>query len=302
METSESKIKGMENQLRKTGMPLEIRISSLLDQNWKRVQNQDTYFDDKMDTLREIDICASISPKRIKNVELEANLVIECKQSEKLDWVFFTRPFVFKPESIAGQYSDEVQMAARNRAREEIMSLILENLPLHYKKAQDIAVTFKVLSGGQNKNEIGTKIKQLEDVIFEAREQVKSYVNLTIDQDIDDRVATLPYTIELYFPCIVFRGTEGAGLYQAQVVNDEIRIQETDHVILSSLYKSKYSTYEKNILIDVVTEDYFSKVHEKQIIQDIENIEVAINANSDKISSRIEEILGFLDSVGKERV
>lgn len=89
MTSDESNIRYLENEIKKTGKPLEIRISDILDRRqWKSITNQDTFYDRETRKLREIDVCASDGPARIQNLELEASLIVECKKSEAFSWAF----------------------------------------------------------------------------------------------------------------------------------------------------------------------------------------------------------------------
>jgi len=293
MATDEPSIRYLENEIKKTGKPLEIRISSILDRRWQHVTNQDTFYDRETRKLREIDVCASDGPTRLQNLELEASLIVECKRSEAFSWVFFTRPFNFEIEQIAGHYIDEVQMATKNTERMEIMQTILGKTQLHYQNTGKIAVTFDAFKTGDARK---SQFRENQNEIHEAREQLKSYIDYAIEQDVKDRIPLIPYTIEMYFPCIVFRGS----MYEATVENDDVKLRNARHLILSTLYKSSYSIYERNLLIDVVSEEYFND-YQELIRKDIENMKQAIEANSEAISGRITEIVTLLESATKAR-
>ena len=131
------------------------------------MSNQDTFYDTETRKLREIDICASNQPKQIQNLELEATLVIECKRSDAFSWVFFTRPFKFEINDIGGQYSDEVQMAAKNTGRPEVMQTILKNTPLHYERKERVGVTFDAFKTGDTHK---SQFREGQNEIYEARE------------------------------------------------------------------------------------------------------------------------------------
>lgn len=279
------------DQIKKSGKPLEIRISSLLDGRWTDVSNQDTFYDRDERKLREIDICASHGPKRTGNVEFEATCVIECKKSEAFSWVFFTRPFKYKFENVMGQYLDEVQMAAKNTERTEIMNVVLGKTPLHYEGKQDVAVTYEAFKTGDVKQ---SQFREDQNAIFEAQNQLKSYIDYGTEQSIRERVSVIPYSVEVYFPCIVFRGK----LYEAKVKDDDVKLKESRHLILKALYKSPYSIYERDLLIDVVVEEYFND-YQELVRKDIGSLEQTIRSNSKTINSRITEIVSLLESAAK---
>jgi hypothetical protein len=276
-------------EIKKTGYPLEIKISSILDNDWETITNQDTFVDRNTMQLREIDICATQKPSRMGNLELETALVIECKKSDAFSWVFFTRPYNFEIDDLAGQYLDEAQMASRNTERDDIMKLIFENTNLHYQTKDVVAVTFNAFATG---NAHRGQFRESQNEINEAREQLKTYVDWSMDQSVREWVSTLPYTIEMFFPCIVFRGS----LFEAQVgESDKIDLSPTKHLILTNLYKSPYAIYEKNVLIDVVSEDYFNE-YQKLIQKDIQNLKRTIKNKTNTISRRITDTITLLES------
>ena len=283
-------LKRLRDEIDKTGKPLEIKISSLLDSKWPEVINQDTYYD-KSRVLREIDISASIAPIDIGNLELEANLIIECKKSEAFSWVFFTRPFRFEVDDLAGQYLDEVQMAAKNTERTEIMLEILKDAKLHYSDKKRVGVTYEAFQTGDAHK---SQFKEDKGATFEAVSQLRSYVECSNDEDIRIRVPVLPYTIQMLFPCIVFRGS----MYEAVVEGDDLRLEKTNHLVLKTTFSSAYSIYEKGLLVDVVSEAYFND-YQELVRKDISCVEKTVRKKSDFISSRITEMMSLLESIRK---
>ena len=89
-------------------------------------------------------------------------------------------------------------------------------------------------------------------------------------------------------------------MFEAIVENDDIKLERTKHLILTTLYKSPYSIYEKNLLIDVVSEEYFND-YQELIRKDISNLEQTISANAKAIGSRITEIVTLLESASKSK-
>jgi hypothetical protein len=284
-------LKRLRDEIAKTGKPLEIRISSLLDNKWPDVINQDTYYD-KSRVLREIDIRASIAPIDIGNLELEANLIIECKKSEAFSWVFFTRPYRrFEVDDIAGQYLDEVQMAAKNTGRTEIMFELLKDARLHYSDQKRVGVTYEAFQTGDPHK---SQFKEDKGATFEAVSQLRSYVECSNDEDIRIRVPVLPYTIQMSFPCIVFRGS----MYEAVVEGNDLGLEKTNHLVLKATFSSAYSIYEKGLLVDIVSEEYFND-YQELIRKDISYLEKRVRKKSDIISSRITEMMSLLESIHK---
>jgi DNA-binding response OmpR family regulator len=87
-------------------------------------------------------------------------------------------------------------------------------------------------------------------------------------------------------------------MYEAIVRGDEMKLKESKHIILKSLYKSPHSIYERSILIDVVSEEYFDS-YQELVRNDISALEQAIHEDSKLISGRITEIVSLLESATK---
>jgi hypothetical protein len=82
--------------IKKTGFPVELKISSILrSQSWQVEQNG-SYTDLEQNKSREIDISARksfyLKPEK-HNFNFAINLLIEAKKSEKRPWVFFMTPY-----------------------------------------------------------------------------------------------------------------------------------------------------------------------------------------------------------------
>ena len=107
----------LKKEIKKTGYPLEIEISSILDKVWQTVINTDTYYDRDEGKLRDIDIHAfdTFASRKVFPIALKTGLVIECKKDDDFAWVFFSRPFPkFGMEDIDGQYVDEIHCITKN--------------------------------------------------------------------------------------------------------------------------------------------------------------------------------------------
>lgn len=293
-------------QIEKSGKPLEIVVSSLLDKyKWKSVANTDTFVDREEGKLRDIDICASRDDllPRIGNLQLETYLTLECKNDPGMAWIFFTRPFKFNVVDIAGQYIDEIQMATRNTENVEIMEMILKKSQLHYENDafKNVAVTYDRVFlhppknyNPQRENQRGKKRK---NHLLEAISQLKKYIDWAMDQEVRKRSQVLPYTIEMYFPCIIFQGY----MYEATVKeNGEMELERRNHILLRTLYRSPYSVYEKGILIDVISDSPFSEKrfsdYNELVCRDMESLKEVLTKNSDEIGHRITGTLELIES------
>ncbi|MGA2683222.1 MAG: hypothetical protein ABSF44_15655 [Candidatus Bathyarchaeia archaeon] len=270
-------------QIKETGIPLEIKTSLDLSQKWDHITNQDTYVDSETNKLREIDISAYSSQIPAQDIEFEPNFVIECKKSEKYAWVFFTqpKPSDFDINEFAGQFLDDLQMATKDVYRSEIRDIVFKNIKLHYDEQRKCAVTFQDFKIG----EVKSQFREQQNEINEARQQLKGYIAWAMRQDVDFWKPITPYSIEMYFPCIVFKGR----LYEGVVKGDDVSLVEAKHLVFSTLYKSNYSPYERNMLIDVVREDFFES-YQELIMQDVRKIAKNIEINADLIRNTIKKM------------
>ena len=149
--------------LLKTGYPLEIEVSSVLDKDWEGVINTDTYYDRDESKLRDIDIVAykNLIIRSQPLLSTVASLVVECKKDENFAWVFFSRPLKFSIEDIDGQYVDQTQMASNNVENLQVMEMILGKCNLHYENMKKKAVTYDAVYVKGNKGSYGEKKREV---------------------------------------------------------------------------------------------------------------------------------------------
>ena len=279
----------LQKEIKKTGYPLEIEISSLLDKVWQNVVNTDTYYDRDEGKLRDIDIHAFdvLASEKVLPIALHIGLVIECKKDEDFAWVFFSRPFKFDIEDIDGQYMDEVQAITKNTENYQIMNIILEKTTLHYAGIKRTSVTYNEFCLKGKKVSFSKKKRE----IFEAQNQLKKYIGCTVDQMIKASPQFAVYPIEIYFPCIVFDGS----MYEAILKNGKLKLEESNHLVLRTLRRSPYSVFEKSLLIDIVHKSHFGD-YLKQIRKDVTSIRRTVRNRAKRIISEIEEIGALLSS------
>lgn len=204
-----SLIDHLKREILKTGYPLEIEVSSLLDNKWD-VINTDTYVDKDEGKTRDIDINATRYTLTQNDVDFTVNLTIECKKSDKHAWIFFTRPYEKNYMDINGQYLDAEQRFLQNIGTITLMKLILEPSALHYWNLKQVAVCFSEfpIQGKQEDHHL----KQ----IFEAQNQIKKYIVDKKSVNMSDE--GYPFFIDFHFPCIVFDGK----MFEAEVNKDQI--------------------------------------------------------------------------------
>ena len=279
----------LKKEIRKTGYPLEIEISSLLEKKWKTVVNTDTYYDRDEGKLRDIDILAFdfLASDNVLPITLRTGLAIECKKDENFAWVFFTRPFELDMEYLEGQYVDRVHCMSKNTENNQILEKMYNKISLHYEDIERIAVAYDTFCLKGKKRSIAKKKRG----IFEAQNQLKKYIDYTIDQLIKASPQFDVYPIEVYFPCIVFDGS----MYEAILDSGRLKLKEAHHILLSSFYRSPYSVWEKGVLIDIVQKKYF-KEYQKLIRKDVTSLRKTIRKYAKRFSREIDQMSSLLSS------
>ena len=244
-----TQINHLKREIMKTGFPLEIEVSSILEKKWD-VVNTASYFDEDEKTMRSIDIAATKSFNDIAPHFLEVNLDIECKKDENFAWVFFTRPFEFDwEEHMDGQYLDELQICSKNLEMTQLWEILFKS-PLHYAKVKRVAIAFDAFYLQGKKTSYRTK----KNEIFEAENQLKKYILYKNEQDM--RLSYPPlYRFVVHLPCMVFDGK----LFEAIAKERDITLKESNWITLITSSRTPYSTYPRNYLIDVVEKSYFKK-------------------------------------------
>jgi hypothetical protein len=265
----------LKKEIKKSGYPLEIEISSMLDKRWDEVINTDSYYDSDEGKTRDIDINAyRIFDFLNGSLVFTANLTIECKKSESSAWVFFTRPFKYNFTSISGQYIDGLQVLTKNLDSSINMELILSSSKLHYSRLRKVAACFAEFPFQGKKSESYGKKE-----IFEAMTQLKKYITYTNEKILKTNI---PVTIDVYFPCIVFDGQ----IFEAQIKGEMLRLKRTEHILLTTSQPSPYSIWDLRFMIDVVSKSYFQNFL-SEIDDSIKSIQQVIKRKAKKILASI---------------
>lgn len=274
-----SKIEHLKKEIMKTGYPLEIEISSILDRGWE-VFNTDSYFDRDEGKLRDIDVRADrYSPNKLLPLYLTTCLVIECKKNESFDWVFFTRPLDFDFGDVSGQYLDELQIRCKSSRPTQLRELILEKSKLHYKEFERVAVSYDAFPLKPKKS----GYERMKREIFEAQNQLKKYICYTNEQTTKERYEGL-FRFDFYFPCIVFHGQ----MYEATFNGRKMELTPKKHILLATQYRPSYSVWEQGYLIDVVRRTYF-RSYLRKVRKDIKSLQDNLAKHEKMLVKRLEE-------------
>lgn len=275
-------------EIAKSGFPLEIEVSSILENRDWVVLNNQPFRDPDKDELRSVDILAFHEPtasdfSRYRRLAFSPRLVIECKKSISHAWVFFTRPETSKVFSMSGQVYDFPKAfstkAYKNRNRlspigvfsyqyyfNSFINSSKQMRHLHYADFDNIAITYdeyKIQSDAKKRH----KAKKSRRDIFEAINQVVKFQNFDMEESIRApgriKSAKSPFfPVELSFLAIVFDGK----LFEATTKNAKHLIEEKEHILLHYKYRPRESFVDYDFWIDVVKKEFFStylsKIHE----------------------------------------
>jgi len=271
-------------EIKKSGYPLEIEISSILEQNKWFVINNGYYLDKTTNKEREIDITANYPLIKGDTPKIEflctITLVIECKKSNTYSWVFFSRPTVIKLFSL-GQYVDYVRVLA---FQTEVLDHFEKN---HYENFDNVASTyaeFKV----KKKNKITKTEQSQKDEIFTAVNQLKNYI--LYDKDSTRVQFQFPF-IRIYYPIIVFDGE----LFECTIEKGVPKLKKANHILL------RYWHPEGVIFFDIVKKEFFKhfitiinterdrfyesiNLNYSKIIKDAENYEKSLKRNMHQLN------------------
>lgn len=244
-ETKEqNKIRKIREYILKSGFPSEIEIGNILRKNGWLVVNQYPYIDKDTKKIRAIDVLA-MKPISQPPV-LGSLLLIECKKSEKHDWVFHTqqkeREFLPLIGTIVDCFkkiaksplSDKLEQLVRNAAVGELFGLETPSSDL-WAKLSGLHILDKAIKIG-----VLSVIPDSKDDFFEATQQIISAL--------ENLVEGTKYFI--IFPVIVFDGE----IYEFYQENDEMKVLPTNHI--------QFMSYGKDMspcLIDITRKTYFSE-------------------------------------------
>ncbi|MGD0175697.1 MAG: hypothetical protein ABSC50_02600 [Candidatus Bathyarchaeia archaeon] len=271
-------------QLMKTGYPLEIEVSDIMEHDWS-VFNNLPYVDEKESKTREIDIYAVhlSEPAQITERKsaffIATSAVVECKKSDTQAWVFFTRPvkYQFLLNLGEGQTHDFLQVFSEGKKR-FIDELALPNL--HYANFTRVAHTYsevKIQGTSSGKSEI-----------FEASNQLMSYISSELHGVHGSYSGdTSRRSIHLRFPIIVFDGR----LYEAIVKAGNLELKEATHMLLKTQTSAHAITGRNaSYIIDIVTKESLGELL-GELNADITSIRAYFNSHNEELRKKADDLV-----------
>lgn len=256
-------------EVERTGYPLEIEISSILDQIPHLVAfNNQYYFDEDGQRGRTIDMYCIYTKHyfaetpSIEPFGLRTDIAIECKKSNTHAWIFFTRPEAWRSPYFSGQTLDSLNVHTDGEINiiDKILPLSrdLETTKfLHYDRFQKTAIAhheakIKKLGKHQAKQMKGKNPNGFGE-INEATNQVVKFVSFELGKLVQMYREVKYSRIVIYFPIIVFDGR----MYEYTTEKGFPELIPTNHILMETSYRPGYSDSPLTFGIDVIRKEFF---------------------------------------------
>lgn len=254
--------------IKKSGYPLEIEVSNLLDRDYC-VFNTHYYFDEETKQDRDLDIYGMpISmpilnlDKKLTPLSLRTEVAIECKKSEAYAWFFYTRPQIpMSAVYMNGQFRTSVPQPIRFSTESFQGLLQYKCFPQHYDGFDRIAVAYdeiKKMKLEKKNGESGKTDSSGRKEIFEARNQLVKFTCYELHETFK-RLSNTPKDSAkrelaiVLFPIIVFDG----DIFEVSFDSGKPKLERKKHILLSTHYRCPYCLRVESYTIDIVHRSYF---------------------------------------------
>lgn len=242
-EVNDKFIKRVKEDMHKSGFPLEIEVSSVLEKFGWNVQNQSFYLDEEENKPRSIDIFASKVLKVVTSKYFDyfnIYLVIECKKNQK-PWLFYTTQSSLK-KNLALIYVkgfSDPELAKNKDNSKELFKLTIDLFSeSHYflpNYNRDGIIPYEPFTDGKGR-QIFTALNQVTKAI---KYKLESFEHLyTKIPDIN------PFIVA--YPLIIFDGR----LLECRLEEGDFKIYETNYV----RYMAQEAT--ANYIIEIINKDF----------------------------------------------
>ena len=274
--------------IKKSGYPLEIELSNLLDIERYVVFNTRYYFDEDEKQGRDIDIYAmplESHPleEKLAPFNVRTELVIECKKSDTHAWIFYTRPSI--PVSyvyMSGQYITSVPELSRFSSESFHWQLKQRVLFTPHSRFERIAVAYEEIKkakagkGGSSRKEIFEAVSQLVKFTCYELHQIHRRISQIARSDLEH--------IIVLFPVVVFDG----DMFEVRFDSGEPRPEKKNHILLATQYRCPYRQEVVRFAVDIVHRSYFREFLQTARICFFE-IRERIMQNLDELIKRAED-------------
>lgn len=222
--------------IKKSGLPLEIFVSSLLEKDEWSVKNQINYIDPDKKIERPIDVTAEkiVLTNQVKDF-IYFELIIECKRDIG-NLVFYTVKEDNWKRFIMNDYFQGVW------DKETDGFNFFDRFDGHYldQNKRIGVIHFEPLKDGKKEKFQSAKYQVIKALRHQIRER-KNYLNKHSD-------SFHHHELRIYYPVIVFDGSFFELTYE-----HDLKLEKTEHILY------KFNHRGKMYLIDVVTKEYFPK-------------------------------------------
>lgn len=235
----------------KSGFPLQMQIGAQLKENGYDVINSPLFFDSDEKKTRELDIeCSLWSPKKeTQEPEWYLNpfILIECKKSEKYNWVFYDSDPV-NAELSVGNYMDYLLI----KNGHSYSNSALEKIPFRETLIRHCITSENVSSAYQQIRTDGHEVGKNE--ILDAISKLIKYMNYHFSNLIPffKEAYGLRTDILFYYPTVVFDGS----LYFASF-DGSLNLEPVKHIVYETRYLSVLTGDLVPLYIDVIKRDSF---------------------------------------------
>ncbi len=248
-----------------SGFPLQLRVASIIKNSGYDAINSPLFFDNDEKITREIDVESCLYPQHPLPEEIRWSLnpfiIIECKKSEKYNWVFYDSSQVNFEFSV-GNYMDFLMVNGTDGES------LLEQLPFRDTLIRH-CIDAKYVSGAYQQVRVdGHEVGKNE--ILDAVSKVIKYMNYQFER-LKPFYSGIRDDIIFYYPTIVFEG----NLYFASF-KKTLNIRPVDHIVYETRYPSGLSGDLVPLYIDVVRHDAFKRFL-NVIIKEIATFEQKMN-------------------------
>lgn len=212
---TQSEIRKIEEDIKQSGFPLEIEVSSILKKDKWTVRNQAYYLDEDERKQRAVDIIAykAFFEEFFDHDRLHISLVIECKKSSK-PWVFFTTP---KEQRIFEIPFGLVTHWAYPELKYSIYFSKWIQTKTHYTLSgvnEQAIIAYEPFKKGEGRE------------IFEATHQVIKALNFELEENKKASLQVPIKPIFILYPVIVYDG----HLFEYSLQNEDMKICSTNYL------------------------------------------------------------------------
>jgi hypothetical protein len=266
MEEDQIKKEEMIEALTRSGYLIESRLLGTLSNLEYQLYPNETYPDPTTSKSREIDIYG-VSYRTTHNLRLNRPLLIDIQHSFAIECINNPQPAVFfrrsdkKKFTIFGRFLfNKVEQETTedvNGADFDFNMFTTKSKKFHYNQidrcSQYCSFTLKKSAGDKKKREW---MASHPDALYDTFNKLYDFIrhrHLRTDEWLEKNpFYQYEVFLNLKYPVIVLQGE----IFEAFEEKGELKVQKMNHIIFEF---NKYDDHQSNLLIDVVTEDYFGK-------------------------------------------